>query len=163
MVEVLAPDGLGLGVVLESYISLADGLPVDVHLVGEVPLELHLAEVVVVLVLQVVLGEHLDRRLALVWLHIYYVVILLLFLEHFPVRYEPVQGFQRVCTHVRQLRRGFVSTILPLRWVFTCSTGAGASLEDGLPTSLEDGFCGSMMLLERRVWDWYICPTFRCM
>ena len=93
MVEVLAPHGPGLGVVLESYISLADGLPVEVHLVGKVPLQLHLAEVVVVLVLEVVLGEHLYRRLAFVRLHVYYVVVFLLLLEHLPVRYEPVQRF----------------------------------------------------------------------
>ena len=60
-------------------------LPVQKQLAGQLLLKLHLPKIVLILVLEPILGEHLDGVLILLRLHRYYVVVLLLLLKHLLV------------------------------------------------------------------------------
>ena len=71
MVEVFSSHGfVHLGIIgCLEVASFFDHLSVDVEFGGEVFLELHFSEVVVILVFEMVFGEHFYCGLAFVWLH----------------------------------------------------------------------------------------------
>ena len=74
------------------FLHLSLGSSVEVKLGCEIFLDLHFTEVVVVLVLEMVFGEHLYCVQVLLGLHRYDVIVFLLFLINLSIRNIAVQG-----------------------------------------------------------------------
>lgn len=100
VVQVLASDGLRNLLLRVHEPPLTNVLPVRQQFGSQVLLQLHLAEIVIVLVLEMVFWEQPNRVLILPWLHGDDVVVLLLLLEHLSVRNEAVQAFQGTTAHI---------------------------------------------------------------
>lgn len=85
-------------------LSLTLSSSVETEFGCDILFDLHFAEVVVVLVLEVIFGEHFYCVLVLLWLHRNDVVVLLLLLVDLSIRNIAIKGLQRIASHIRQLR-----------------------------------------------------------